>query len=345
MANIFVSKAIDNIRSMFILIFGMLISPFTAACTNPQPMGGIVTPTQSIPAKTSAVVGSVLKSITVNSPGVYLSCRPDQLGGATVKSRLAYVFLPATISPVGSNVYNTNLAGVGMRVRAKPGNGYSDFYATNPDTTVNSSFTLRSEGGYTFYDYYIPTMILEYVKTGTITPGKLTNSNVAIYYSQGNPNTFPQYIGVYAIQESGNTTFTNTGCTITTSTVNIPLGNIPISSFTSVGTTLGSRNFNVGLNCTTGTKIFSSLSATQNADTSDQSIIALTGAGTAGVASGIGVQILRSGTPMNIGTEISIGTATNGAQNIGFSARYYQTLPNVLAGNANTTATLNMTYQ
>lgn len=134
-------------------------------------------------------------------------------------------------------------------------------------------------------------------------------------------------------------------CSLTTPTVSAPLGNIYATAFTGVGSTAGNNDFELGLNCAAGTKVNVTMNGTQNADTANTSVLALTGAGSAGVAKGVGAQILYNNAPLNIGSKLALKTSAGGVETFPFKARYYQTLNNILPGSANATATLDITYQ
>ncbi|WMT16051.1 fimbrial protein [Serratia fonticola] len=134
-------------------------------------------------------------------------------------------------------------------------------------------------------------------------------------------------------------------CTLNTPSISVPLGDVQAGLFTGVGSTLGTKSFNLGLNCSAGARVNVSMSGIQNADTVNTSVLALTGAGNTNVAKGVGTQILYNGTPMKLGENLLLKTSAGGVETLGFQARYYQTLANVVPGQANTSATLNITYQ
>ncbi|MCL6720425.1 fimbrial protein [Klebsiella sp. T2.Ur] len=102
---------------------------------------------------------------------------------------------------------------------------------------------------------------------------------------------------------------------------------------------------NLGLNCDVGANINVSLSGTQNPDISDSSVLALTGQGGAGVAKGVGVQIVYNGAPLMLNNRIVLKTSSGGQETFPLTARYYQTRTTVSTGTANASATLNLTYQ
>ncbi|MCS8552349.1 fimbrial protein [Citrobacter sp. XY323] len=136
-------------------------------------------------------------------------------------------------------------------------------------------------------------------------------------------------------------------CSLNSSTITVPLPDALGSEFTAIGTTKGERTFTIDLNCDAGARINASLSGTQSAETSNDSILALSGAGTSGVAKGIGIQLLYDGTPLKLNNNIVLKTSAGGQEFPpgAFTARYFQTKDNVTAGSANATATLNITYQ
>lgn len=136
-------------------------------------------------------------------------------------------------------------------------------------------------------------------------------------------------------------------CSLNSSTITVPLPDALGSAFTGRGTTKGDTAFTINLNCDAGTRINASLSGTQSAETANDSILALSGAGTSGVASGIGIQLLYDNTPLKLNNNIVLKTSAGGQEFPpgAFTARYFQTKDNVTAGSANATATLNITYQ
>ena len=141
-------------------------------------------------------------------------------------------------------------------------------------------------------------------------------------------------------------------CRITGGTsLTIPLGNVPVSRFTGVNSNSDTAGMqNITLTCTASPGIRMTMTGTPNADLpSNTTLLALTGAGTAGVAKGAAVQLLYStattGTPTTVlvrgGTGVTIPTGATVTVRVG--ARYVQTLATMESGTANTTATLTFT--
>ncbi len=133
-------------------------------------------------------------------------------------------------------------------------------------------------------------------------------------------------------------------------TLTVPLGDVAASSFTGVNSASATAGMqNITLTCTANPGIRMTMSGTQNGDIpTNTTLLALNGAGTAGVARGAAVQLLylvgTTGTPTTVlvrGTAVTIPTAATVTVRVG--ARYVQTLATMQAGSANSTATLTFT--
>ncbi|CAI1072211.1 Type-1A pilin [Serratia quinivorans] len=138
---------------------------------------------------------------------------------------------------------------------------------------------------------------------------------------------------------------TTVACSISSANISVPMGDVLVTKFTGVGAMPVTKNFNVGLNCDANAKVNVSLSGTANSDIANTDILALSNAGTAGVADGLGVQVLYNGAPLKRDANLLLKTAAGGVETFPFAARYYQTKSVVKPGKANATATLNLTYQ
>jgi len=127
----------------------------------------------------------------------------------------------------------------------------------------------------------------------------------------------------------------------------IPLGDVPASTFTgmdSFSPTAGMQN--ITLACTASPGIQMTMSGTPYPSTA--SVLALTGAGTAGVATGVGVQLLYStattGTPTTLlQRDVAVTIPSGDTVTVRVGARYNARVANVTAGSANSTATLTFT--
>lgn len=235
-----------------------------------------------------------------------------------------------------NNTFETNIPGVGIQFTFSDNAG--EYYASISPGTLMHAGKLYEYGGWYTYDG-----VIHLIKTGPIVSGNLNAGEVAQIPLISN--------GVqYDIQRMNLTggTVTQVLCSITTPQLNFPLGDVPASKFGSsagAAPTDTEKTQNLGLECDAGANINVSLAGTQNPEVSETSVLALTGQGDAGVAQGVGVQLLYNGTPLELNKNIVLKKSTGGQETFPIVARYYQTKTTVMPGTANTSATLNLTYQ
>ncbi|MBA7937305.1 fimbrial protein [Citrobacter sp. RHBSTW-00509] len=224
------------------------------------------------------------------------------------------------------HIYNTGIPGVGIKVYYT---AYTQSTFDNPPRTgIMGQGAVNIDSGVTV-DLY---------KTGPITS---KNIDRGLYFQK----TYGDLEVIRGSIVAGQVI--QLACSLNSSTITVPLPDALGSAFTGRGTTKGDTAFTINLNCDAGTRINASLSGTQSAETSNNSILALSGAGTSGVARGIGIQLLYDNTPLKLNNNIVLKTSAGGQEFPpgAFTARYFQTKDNVTAGSANATATLNITYQ
>lgn len=228
---------------------------------------------------------------------------------------------------LGSSLYDIGITGYGVRVSENDSAGNFHHY-------FPLDFALGSYSATYMYK-------AEIVRTsgtavsGTIRTGKIADLSML--------NQF--YIANWNI--SGGT-ITTLACSINSGPLTFPIGNIPTVNFGStVGTipTNAQVTQNLGLTCDAGANINVSLSGTQNPDVADTSVLSLSGQGGAGVAKGVGVQILYNNVPLQLNNKVTLKQSSGGVETFPLVARYYQTKTTVAPGTANATATLNITYQ
>lgn len=229
-------------------------------------------------------------------------------------------------------VYSTSVTGVGYAL-AVNSCGWQNVGSS--DYTDDCSTSGIINGGNVRQTYRI-----RLYKTGPAASGTITNRRIGAGITRiANVWDNEVQININTIQ------VTALACSLNSTSINVPLGDVLSTKFTGVGSTTGDKNFDLGLTCDKDAKINVSLAGTQNADTTETSVLALTNTGQAGTASGVGVQLLYGGTPLKINNNVLLKTSPGGQEALPFSARYYQTKTNVSAGLANSSATLNITYQ
>ncbi|WP_341318929.1 fimbrial protein [Paraburkholderia sp. IMGN_8] len=191
------------------------------------------------------------------------------------------------------------------------------------------------------------TVNLELRKTGT-TPSQGTVAEITrtLFYLTGGQNQNADAPQVLA--GLNNISFVSYTCDIDTGSrsMTVPLGDVRVDRFTGMGSTYGDLNFNIGLTCTQPSGTYNvALTFSATADSSGASgVLAITQSTDA--ASGVGIQLLMSSSPVTFDTVLDAGSATAGAtMTIPMTARYYQTGSVVTPGAANGIATFTISYK
>lgn len=317
-----------------VLLLSLFWVPGEASATSCTPSIGsmkITLPTKTI--QRDVPVGTILATAVSGVRQIY-SCTGTSDGSIYgVKSLGGYV---SSIN--GARIYQTNVPGIGYSIGANGCGGPYHVYIGQGSTNfggINATSSCASSGLFGAPKLSVEASIFKTGPTGS-GAGKPTGSIIYLVNSAGWQQEIPIDID-FSIK--------TVACSITTSSVRVPLDDVLASRLTSVGTTIKPSSFNVGLNCEAGARVNAKLTGTKNTDTSTNGVLQLTGAGTAGVASGVGIQLLYNNTPLELNKNIVLNTSAGGQETYPFIAQYYQTRTAVTAGSANATATLEMTYQ
>ncbi len=245
----------------------------------------------------------------------------------------------------GWAVIPTSLPGIGIAVRMnfyfsienrQGGSGFYFDLGTRATQTQSAQVT-NSSSRYRANAYAVSHL----VRTGDITGGVLAAQTLStgILSYRGNQ------VGNINVMIGGGTRVIIEACDLTTPSLRLDLGRVRVNTFNGTGSTSGSATQNITLNCDMSVNAHLTLSGTQSPDTTEDSVLALSGQGNEAVASGIGIQLLQNNRLLRIGQTLEHGRTDAGIVNIPITARYYQTQPAVGAGQASTTATLAVTYQ
>lgn len=328
---------------ILIILFGLLVNAMVsfqafASCTAGSSYFSINAGTVTV--QRDSVVGTVVSNEAYGTEQVAYYCNGIADGGSGIYSTLALNGLSSS----GSAVFNTGLNGIGIKTGFlggfNPGQ-WSVYIASG--STWNSAGSWTTGGGTTWTYTYQPKV--QFVKTAPSAQSGVI-SNLKIGYFQPRDTSVglinPQ-IPIYL-----SATVNVVACNIVTRTLTFPIGNILASTFgSSVGTTPpGAQSTqNLGLDCNPYANINVSLSGNQNPDVANNSVLALDGQGSAGVATGVGVQLLYNGTPLTLNNRLVLKQSPGGLETFPLTARYYQTRTAVTTGSANASATLNLTYQ
>lgn len=241
-------------------------------------------------------------------------------------------------APGAYSAYPTNVPGIGVRITM--GSCSAVTGRVWPYTqTVNGAVYMTPSCQY----------IVELIKTGTITSGGTLSGEFAGIFADGTE--------VISIRFSNDVVIAPTipTCAPTVADKIVNLGQATAQDFATVGSTAGTVSFNIDLVCSGGvpttrtTNLYVTLTDSTNpANISDTLELA-----PGSTASGVGVQILKSGTPIGYGPASSavgntnqwfVATTANGNLSIPLTARYVRT-GTVNAGQADALATFTFSYQ
>ena len=330
-------KVVGTRRCLVLLALPALallsVSGARAACVRPadatekiiqMDMGTVVIPN-------SAAIGAVFatKSFTIPIAGaseISWNCP----GGGYVSGRILQG------SPVAgmSNVYTTAVTGVGIRLsRQITGIGQTFYPHVINIPNGNAQFLSPS--------YFTVELIKTAAKTGN---GPLAAGTYTTYTGNGDNKS-----AITSILSGNGITIITPSCTVDVGSQNIAVnfGSIARASFKGVGSSAGSKGFNIKLNCQRGENAQNTigLRMSATADPSNQlGVLQLTQG--AGVATGVGIRVLdQTSKPVSFGALMTVGPSADIQYVVPFTASYYQTAPTITTGIANGAATFTVEYQ
>ncbi|ELW83058.1 TPA: fimbrial protein [Acinetobacter nosocomialis] len=288
-------------------------------------------------------VGTVLQknTFTISPNNSTATCnRPgDQI--------IAALPLNYPISPIGNNVYATNIPGIGIRIyrEATDSSNSSGYYPYKLTLTPHTAYTLSP--GY---------IVLEVIKTAATTgSGALVAGRYSTYYVTGQQN---RPFLTTTVLGSSPILIASSSCEIQNGVDTVvELPTVTKSGFRAIGTTQGEKNFNLSILCNGGennsgipTSNTLSLSFDYNSDAANSQVISNSAAEST-KANGVGVELLwnmnganstiQKGNKLGIGT---IGSNQTVQYDVPLTARYYQTAANVTAGEVKANATVTIQY-
>jgi len=261
-------------------------------------------------------VGAVIYSSSTGLGQKLLEC-----DGSTNTNYYKMTYLGGVTTAI-THAYATNIPGVAIAVNLSWG------YLDNPPSTDNTGTGA----------VHIPPISYTLYKTGDIQSGQFTAGQIGTWSVSG--------ITPVTINMNGGGV-TQVACSVTTPNLTFPIGNVSKADF---GTEPGftpekTSTQNLGLDCDQSANINVTLNGQQNPDVSDPSVMALNNQGGTNTARGVGVQLLYDGKPLIINTRLALKTSSGGRESFPITARYYQTRNSVTVGEANSSATLTLTYQ
>jgi type 1 fimbria pilin len=272
------------------------------------------------------VVGNTISSSSKN-PGIGFS-------GVTC-SVTKTVTVNGTLVAGSSNIYQTNLNGVGVQFAVS--HAEAGAYENVPVTETFSVSTGTGNGGST--QYVKATLIV----TGPVQSGVLTSlPSVTVAFSGSCFTTVTQTFTI-----TPGTAITALTCTVfPPPSVNLP--SVKTGSLHTVGNTAGDTPFSIGLSCQPGSNINVTFTDATNPSNRSSNLSLATGS----TAQGVALQVLYSGSPLHYGADSGVAGNQNqfyvgpsaSTTSIPLTARYVSVgavTPGMVLG----LATFTMSYQ
>lgn len=288
------------------------------------PVLPVITLPANINVSNNPTVGTVLQNVNTLQ-GLYASTNACPINESVVVN--------GTVVPGYTNIFLTNLPGVGVRFSVTKGWGGSFITVPYAETFSASS----SNSG-----YYIK---VELVVVGPVAGGTLsTIPSISISFSG---TCFDAITQVQPVQVGS--TVTASTCSVTTNTLSVSLPPTKGSNLPSVGSTFGDTNFSIGLNCAVAANAYLALSDSANPGNTSTVLSPAPGS----TATGVGVQVSSGATILAFGPDSaangqaqtwSAGKMKAGANTIPLTARYVRT-GTVRGGALKGLATFTMSYQ
>ena len=329
--------SLRKLLTLFIVLMALGTTSSWASCTR------LSSPTVML----DMVVGRVVvpPDLPVGSVILTRDWWPSAPGGANYRctsgtNRFAAKIVSPGATDLGNKIYSTNVPGIGMRFSrggATVNIVYPDVFSSRVYYTTNYSL----EGS---------RFTLEIIKTaattgsGTLVAGKYTSYD---WESGGNP-ILETYLSASAI------TVVSPSCSVLSGkNMNVDVGSIRRTDLKGVGTTAGGKDFNIDLQCSGGlsetgyANISTSFSGTLATSTTATMGALLNEKAGSGMAKGIGIQVLKDGSPLQFNKKYTVGRLNNQETRyitIPLHARFYQYGPTTSTGEVESHMIFNLTY-
>ncbi|CFR07655.1 MULTISPECIES: fimbrial protein [Yersinia] len=251
------------------------------------------------------------------------------------------------------NIYQTNLRGIGIKYEIDNSQYYNNVGCNNQlashyisnITTTGHSFSCHNTQGTVFAtDVFSLVSIVKLDANHEV--GRITNlpkfSSNYFVYDKG-PASGKTLNNIFETPDF--LVIRRNGCTLDSNRLDFNLGKNQQNDFKRIGTTGTPITKQIPLTCDPDTKYF--LQVDGVAEPNHPGVMKLTS--DPGAATGVGVQLLANGQPVEFGRAKQMGTSAASGNNIketiDITAQYYQTQNRVTPGPANASATFTMTYQ
>lgn len=230
--------------------------------------------------------------------------------------------------PGHTDLYQSGVQGVGIRLQS----GGTPLTGSTSDTQ-NGPATLKDEDMVTF----------SLIKTGPVEPGMLTHQDLLQVNYTGQDG------GVVTAKRFtlAGGTVTQASCQVRTPSIVVPMGSLDKKTLKGVNSVASVRDFQIALDCNKNTNVnvtFAPLTA--QGENAQRLKGVLEGDAVTGAATGVGIQMLMGGVPVEFNTLLPAGsTSADGLFSIPLQARYFQILDHITPGTINARVAFTMTYQ
>lgn len=334
-------KAVSGI-TLFGCIGLVLFAGDAAAysCTTITPWTTLKIP--DIKIYSQAAIGSQIGTFTTSSVSGF---RCDDVSGLTQQNFGIKAYGTSQARIGGRSIYQLGNSGIGVATTATAEGDCSTTASIDGVNYIsnNTWSTSLCKAAAPFKRPSGATVTFTFYKTGNLTAGTIPAAQLAGLILWQNGVVWHDH---EAIISTSSFNLITTGCSVTNTNITVPMGTVNSSQFAEgKGSTAGQRNFTIPVSCDAGTKVSMTINSGASGTFDYANGVVNLDSTTATVAGGVGLQLLRNGTPVVIGSELNIGTATTtGSYDIAMAARYYRSGP-ITAGQANASATFTIRYE
>ena len=268
----------------------------------------------------------------------YIPTTGNPIGRCFNGGNLVYKVEYGRAVPGFDNVYETNLKGIGYRLKYAFGIG--------PNSTLRTLPFLQYLAGNTEYALGNPQMFqVELVLTADdVETGNLFSGNMFTGSADGNG-----FINILAEIDGSASRVILPTCEVAAADrkVTVPLGSANRSNFTGVGKTSNDTDFFIKLTCRAGLNAQRTITLRMDGVVADREngVLRLTNPNDSSTAKGVGIQVIKDTRPVRFGDRVPLTVASTGVLSLKYSARFYQIDNAVSGGKANSTATFTIEYR
>ena len=327
---------------MILIFFSRTVMAWECSTVTPSTMLSLQNITVSKDLPVGAVIGTQIITPTVKA----FSCSDSQAGAITNQS--FGVKAIGTFDSIinGVRVYKTNVTGIGYAISgATTACARGNTFVTGSNTIrgdVNTVLLCQNNSGM-INSTLNGTIMVTFYKTAMETGSGTISANTLGSFILLN-NTLLLHSPEAAVNINAFTVITP-ACKLSTVSVPVNMKEVDKTSFKGKGTTPSPENtqsFNIPMICNSGTAV--SVRMEGNIYDAANGVINTTSGSNA--ASGVGIQLLYNNQPLQLGSDIAVGSSVTGGELlIPLKARYFQTGERITPGIANGVVSFTMTYR